>query len=326
MRVHVLALDDVFDLGLSAVLDTLSTANDLAAQQPDSAGARFEVQLVGVRRQVRTHHGLHVPVVEAGGSQGPDVVIIPATGAKSPATVEAALERQDVADAGELIVRRAEEGSCVGAACASTFILAATSLLDQGTATTTWWLASMFRERFPDVNLDESQMIVRSDNCVTAGAALAHLDLALWLVRQRSPALATTVARYLMVEPRPSASLRAIPDHLAHADPIVESFEHWARTSLSRRFSLAEAARATGTSPRTLSRRLQRVLGRSPVSYIQQLRVERAVHLLRTSDHTVDEIAELVGYSDGVTLRTLLRRTTGRGIRELRRDMAHLEG
>ena len=34
---------------------------------------------------------------------------------------------------------------------------------------------------------------------------------------------------------------------------------------------------------------------------------------------SVDEIAEAVGYHDGVTLRTLLREKTGRGVRELRR-------
>jgi transcriptional regulator GlxA family with amidase domain len=139
-------------------------------------------------------------------------------------------------------------------------------------------------------------------------------------VRQRSPELANTVARYLMIDPRPSTSVFAIPDQLAHSDAIVEGFERWARETLSSPFSLNEAARAVGTSTRTLSRRMQRVLGKTPVAYVQELRVERALHLLRTSDASVDDIATEVGYSDGVTLRTLLRRKTGRGLRELRRS------
>jgi transcriptional regulator GlxA family with amidase domain len=62
------------------------------------------------------------------------------------------------------------------------------------------------------------------------------------------------------------------------------------------------------------------VLGKSPLSYVQSLRVERAVHLLKTSQESVDEIAARVGYADGVTLRTLLRRQLGYGVREIRRS------
>jgi methylphosphotriester-DNA--protein-cysteine methyltransferase len=49
------------------------------------------------------------------------------------------------------------------------------------------------------------------------------------------------------------------------------------------------------TSPRTLTRRLHTVIGESPFAYFQVLRVERAVHLLQTSHHSVDRIADEVG-------------------------------
>jgi transcriptional regulator GlxA family with amidase domain len=61
------------------------------------------------------------------------------------------------------------------------------------------------------------------------------------------------------------------------------------------------------------------VLGKSPLSYFQSLRVERAVHLLKTGNVTVDEVASRVGYADGVTLRALLRRRLNVGIKEIRR-------
>ena len=64
---------------------------------------------------------------------------------------------------------------------------------------------------------------------------------------------------------------------------------------------------------------MREVLGKSPLSYFQDLRVEHAVHRLQTGTASVDAIAGEVGYADGVTLRTLLRRKLGRGVRELRR-------
>jgi transcriptional regulator GlxA family with amidase domain len=78
---------------------------------------------------------------------------------------------------------------------------------------------------------------------------------------------------------------------------------------------------ALATSKRTLARRLQSVLGKSPLAFFQDLRIERAVHLLRTSHASVDQIAAEVGYTEGVTLRALLRRRLGRGVNEIRRSI-----
>ena len=317
MRIYVLALSEVFDTGLSTFLDTFSTANALA-ESIGTSSTRFDVTIMGVRSRVLTSQGLSVPVRSATRRPPPDVALVPAIGAKLPDALRVALEQQEMVDAQALLRDWSASGALIGAACTSTFILAGSSLLNGHHATTSWWLAPFFRERFPHVMLDESRMVVNASHLVTAGAALAHLDLALWLVRRHSPALAALTARYLVVDPRPSQAAFAIPDHLAHADPFVERFEQWARRRLADGFSLNEAARAVATSPRTLTRRLQSVVGKSPLGYFQDLRIERAVHLLQTSDTSVDQIAAEVGYANGVTLRALIRRKIGRGVRELR--------
>ena len=317
MRIHVLALDGAFDTGLATILDTLSIANDLAG----SAGATstsFEITVIGVRRNVRTNHGLSVPAVPVTKCGRPDVVLIPALGAKMPETLQRALERPDVADAKVYLREWAEGGVLIGAACTGTFVLADTLLLNGQSATTSWWLAPLFRKHYPRVNLEDSRLVVSSSGFVTAGAALAHVDLALWLIRRGSPSLAALTARFLSIEPRSSQAVFAISDHLVHSDPLVERFERWARHNLTQGFSLTDAARATGTSERTLSRRLRAVLDKTPLSYFQDLRIERAVHLLRTSTDSIDLIASQVGYADGATLRALLRRKVGCAVSELR--------
>lgn len=162
-------------------------------------------------------------------------------------------------------------------------------------------------------------MVVRSGRVVTAGAALGHMDLALWIIRSVSPKLATLTARYLIVDSRPSQSAYALTDHLLHSDPLVQRFEHWARTHLSHRFSLDAAAKAAASSKRTLARRMHSVLGKTPLGYVQDLRLERAVHLMTTGHSSVDEVAAQVGYGDGATLRTLLRRRLHLGVREIKR-------
>ena len=319
MRVSVLALDGVFDLGLSAVLDAFQTANELISISGEAI-APFEVTIVGVRKTIKTSQGLSVPVHPIA-ARVPDCVVVPAIGFKMPGPLETALSRRDIPDATDILRHWARRGATMSAACIGTFVMAESGLLDNHHATTTWWLAPMFRKRYPNVLLDESNMIVRSGRFVTAGAALSHIDLALYLVRSVSPQLASLTAKYLIVDSRPSQSAYALTDHLIHSDPIVQRFESWARSRLSRGFSLDAAARAVGASKRTLARRMQRALGKTPLSYFQSLRVERAVHLLKTGSASVDEVAERVGYADGTTLRTLLRRRLNLGIKEIRRSL-----
>jgi len=317
MKIHVLALDGVFDTGLATVLDAFGTANELAAMQQLNS-LHFDVSLVGVRRRVHTSQGLGVPVQPADAAARPDWVVIPAIGFKMPGPLQQALARPDVADAGALLREWSAAGVNCAAACIGTFVLAESGLLDGRIATTTWWLAPLFRQRYPEVELDDAHMLVSSGTVLTAGAALAHIDMALWLIRQASPELAATTANYLVVDSRPSQSAYSIPNHLAHADPMVERFEQWARSRLAKGFSLDEAASSLATSKRTLQRRIDEVLGKTPLSYFQDLRVEHAVHLLKTTRLDIERIAGRVGYADGVTLRALLRRRLGRGVREIR--------
>jgi transcriptional regulator GlxA family with amidase domain len=317
MRVDVLVLDGVFDLGLSAVLDVFETANELIGMS-GLAVSRFEVRTVGLRRTVTTSHGLRVPV-QTVGTRKPDCVVVPALGVKMPDALETALARPDVREGAAVLQQWARRGALMSAACVGTFVMAESGLLDHQKATTTWWLAPLFRRRYPSVQLDESYMIVKSGRVVTAGAALSHVDLALWLVRGVSPQLAALTARYLIVDSRPAQSAYVLTDHLMHSDPVVQRFESWARARLAQGFSLDAAAKAVGASKRTLARRMQSVLGKTPLSYFQSLRVERAVHLLKTGTASVDQVAARVGYADGATLRTLLRRRLHLGVKEIRR-------
>lgn len=319
MKLNVLALDGAFDTGLSAVLDAFATANELAQMQ-GLASLRFDTTVVGLRSKVKTAAGMGVPVVPPEEAPLADWIVVPAIGYKMPGPLEQALQRADVREATHALQAWWAAGCNVAAACIGTFVLAESGLLQGERATTTWWLAPMFRQRYPGVQLDEARMLVASGRFLTAGAALSHMDLALALVRQASPELAALTARYLIVDSRPSQSAFAVADHLAHSDPLVQAFERWARARLDRGFSLDDAAASLATSKRTLARRMDEVLGKSPLAYFQDLRVERALHLLKTTRHNMDRIAEMVGYAEGVTLAALLRKKLGRGVREIRRD------
>jgi transcriptional regulator GlxA family with amidase domain len=64
-------------------------------------------------------------------------------------------------------------------------------------------------------------------------------------------------------------------------------------------------------SLRTFARRFNEEVGMSPGRWLIQQRVDRARHLLESTDLAVDEIASQVGFAGGTSLREHLNAVIG---------------
>ncbi|MGW6737404.1 GlxA family transcriptional regulator [Streptomyces sp. NPDC055013] len=317
MDVAVVAYDGVFDSGLSALLDVIDGANAMREELPKPPPA-WKVSTVGFRRRIRTGAGHVVETLPMDTAKDADLLLVPALAERRPDALIAHVSGSDTEPVRRLVAETRGRRIPIASACTGTFLLAESGVLDGRRATTSWWLAPYFRKRYPAVTVDETRMVTMSDGVTTAGAAFGHVDLALAIVRMSSPALADLVARYLVVDERPSQAAYTITSALAQSDPTLAAFERWARAHLDQPISIADAARTLGVSERTLQRIVRRTLGTSPVRFVQDLRVEHASHLLRTTDLPLEAIARKVGYEHANTLRILLRERTGATASSLR--------
>jgi transcriptional regulator GlxA family with amidase domain len=311
-----LVQDGVFDSGLAAILDVLDFANATADQIPEAPS--WHATLVGLQPEIRTGAGHLVTTEPVAQVEGADLLMVPARAARRPSEVLDYVIGDHSLPARTLIASTRERGTAIASACAGTVLLAEAGILDGLRATTSWWLSPAFRSRYPTVQLDEGRMVVASDGITTAGAAFGHVDLALAVVRTTSPTVADLVTRYLVIDERPSQSVYAIPSALAQSDPTVAALERWVRERLNEPISVPQAAKAIGVSERMLQRAVQRTLGTSPIRFIQDLRIERASHLLRTTELSLETISRKVGYKHPNTLRVLLRERTGKTTAALR--------
>lgn len=263
------------------------------------------------RTRVSTSEGMIInPPLRAQAAQEFDVVIVPAIASMSGSDLDERL----ASPCGKATVRALKsldtERIKVASACTGVFTVAAAGLLDGRTATTSWFLANAFRERFPSTTLDTDSMVVSDGPFLTGGAAFAHIDLTLAIVRRLSPELANTVAQTMLAEQRMSQGAFVTYDRLNHDDTLVKSFERHIRANLHSPLDVASICAELGTSRRTLERRTQSAVNSSPLAIIRQLRVEKANHLRRTTDLSIEAVAAEVGYANAETLRALLRTQT----------------
>jgi len=99
MRIHILALNGVFDTGLATVLDAFGTANALA-EMTGVCSLRFQTKMVGLCKTVTTMQGLSVPVTSAVRAPTPDAVVMPTINQIVPESLVEALaaERGHIGD------------------------------------------------------------------------------------------------------------------------------------------------------------------------------------------------------------------------------------
>ena len=318
-KLLVLAVDGQMDSSLALTLDALSTANRLVGAKADRSGISTTLFSPG-RRSVRTGQGARYAVQGRVRLDRYDALVVPGLGLSTPKEIDAFFRR----DANRRLVAwlrdRADRLPPLAAGCSAVFLLAEAGLLQGRRVTTTWWLGPLFRERFPRVDLDETRMLVDEGGVLTAGAALAQIDLVLHLIaRLGGVGLSRDVARYLAIEGRPTQARYMMLSSVAGRGEDLARIERWIRRHRAEAFKIPELARSLGMSPRTLDRRVRDATGHGVARFAQRIRLEYAAHLLETTSRPVDAIAGEVGYADANTLRRLLKRHLGASPSALRR-------
>lgn len=244
----------------------------------------------------------------------PDFIILP------PAVV-APITAEDAAPLAAWLRDRHGRGATLSSVCAGAFLLGETGLLDGRAATTHWFYANDFAERFPDVRMDADKLVIDDGDLITAGGLMAWTDLGLRLVdRLLGPTAMLETARFLLVDPpgREQRYYSVFSPKLRHGDEAVLKVQHWLQATGAREASLSAMADKAGLEPRTFLRRFHKATGLKPTEYCQHLRVGKARELLETTARAVERIAWEVGYEDPGAFRKVFFKVTGLTPRDYR--------
>ncbi|MFT4196041.1 GlxA family transcriptional regulator [Ottowia sp.] len=319
----IAVLDGALASSVGATLDVLGMAGRGAAALGLPAPAW---RVVGAREQVQLSGGMALAARPLEGARLPAgaVLVFPGLGLEhadlgaggdihSRYDERQLLRRMAMPDAqafARLAQRHRARGGRVAASCSGVLLPAMAGLLDGREATTHWRLGSFFHRHFPQIRLDTRRMVVDAEGVVSAGAAMAQMDLMLYLLRRLcGRALAELVTSYLLIDARPTQARYQVWAHVAEpGDETARRFEALIEASLPAIPTVSEAARQMHLTEKTLSRRLRKSTGATPMALIHGVRMRHARRLLELGELTLEEVAQRVGYANATSLRKLTLR------------------
>ncbi len=207
-------------------------------------------------------------------------------------------------------------GARIVSFCSGAFVLAGTGLLDGRIATTHWFYAHIFRERYPEIDLRPDVLYTTDDRLYTSAGTAAAIDLCLHIVRDDWGAeVANTIARRMVVPPhRDGGQAQYVEQPVPRSEDVeadLRAVLQWVEGNLARQLTVDELARRAAMTPRTFARRFKAATGTTPLQWILHQRVVAAQGMLETSSATIDEIAATCGFGSAAALRQHFTRVVG---------------
>ncbi|WP_050606161.1 GlxA family transcriptional regulator [Ruegeria sp. 6PALISEP08] len=202
-------------------------------------------------------------------------------------------------------------------ACTGAVYLAEIGILDGVEATTHWAWEGLFRRFYSNVRLRIDRGLCFADAShgpVTSGGTTGWQELATFLIAHYGGTQrAVRAAKVWLMANRGElqSPFCSMITTTPHADAIISQAQLWISNNYAIDNPVAEMAKRSGLPPTTFARRFRKATSKSPQDYVLALRIEEARQLLETTDCSVVEVGEAVGYADTPSFRRLFKRKTG---------------
>lgn len=286
---------------------------------PIRGAVTCDFAFVSHRPHVRLDHGLSAEAQPLDCEPGPfDLVCVP--GFVDPiADLDA--DEESYAACCDWLATVHAAGAEAASLGTGAFVLAGAGLLDGSECTTHHAFAADFRRIFPNIRLAEDKILTHdaARGVWTSAGGASGLDLCLSLLAHLAGASAAAAVSEAMSLWRPhSIDARAdafgMPANEAAVERLsdVDQICHAVAASLSRPWSVAQMAQASGMSRRTFERHFVEATGETPKSWLDSQRFETASAYLVQTDLPMPVIASRVGLSSADVLYRLFVSRTGK--------------
>lgn len=283
----------------------------------------FKVEYVGLNKYVPANNGEYTIKTDRllKNVRETDLLIIPPTFGDMPKGIIAN------AEAIPYFKKLHKKGSRLASLCVGAFLLAETGLLNGKKCSTHWAYISEFKERYPEVEVEDGAVITEHDNIYSSGGASSLWNLILYLIEKFADReTAVMISKYFALDiGRDSQSQFAIfRGQRNHGDANIEKVQDYIEKHYDDKITIETLANLINTSRRTFERKFKLATNNTAIEYIQRVRIEAAKKYFEASRKNVSEIMFDVGYTDTKAFRDIFRKITGLSPIEYRNKFARV--
>ncbi|MBB1489616.1 GlxA family transcriptional regulator [Oceanospirillum sediminis] len=202
----------------------------------------------------------------------------------------------------------------IGSVCSGAYLLAAAGLLNGKKATTHWQLSADFKQRFPDVLLDEDRIYINDGNLWTSAGISAGIDLSLALIaNDLGEPIARHVAHQLVMYYRRPGGQSQYSEliEMGMKDGRFANLLDYIRNNLDKPLSVGDLADQMCMSSRHFARCFASEIGTTPARAVERLRVEAASAALESGNGSIQVVARQCGFTDIERMRRAFIRIKG---------------
>ncbi len=312
--IAMLAYEGCFASSLSGVQDLLLFANAHWRQQRNSEESLFSLRtLTSDGQPVATASGLRlIPDGDCSDLADCDFVYLPSFSYEGKAAFKRRI--QQYTGVVDLLRQLHNQNKAVATHCTGSFLFAEAGLLAGKNGTTSWWMAEIFKQRYPHIPLDVGRLLIKHDNTLCGGGAGAEQLIGLYLIEQyMGQSIVSLTAKTLMMDVNQldQTPYITLQKQQGHNDALVTQAQLWLQRHMKDKFSLDGLAKQLKVSSRTLSRRFKLAVDDTPYGHLQNLRIDTAKKLLESTNRPVEQVMLQVGYEDMSSFSRLFHRKTG---------------
>lgn len=305
-HVTILAIEHGLASSITIPLEMIQAA-DIIERIRDRQAKRQRIVIAAVSTEPVTMTGGIVikPAVSIAAIESTDLIFVPALWGNPNVIVK----RYPLVTS--WLQRHYNRGATICSVGTGSYFLAAAGLLDRRNATTHWYYFDDFQARYPLIKLQRKRFITHADRLYCTGSVNAVRDVMLHFVEQLfSSKVADEVSHQFTHELKRSyeSMLLGLEESHSHHDELIIKIQEWLQRNYQKQVKLADVARLFDVSTRSFNRRFRAVVDKSPMEYLQDLRLNQAKSLLKHSNLSIAEIAFAVGYQDNSYFSSLFKR------------------